>query len=737
MKKMLLFFCTIVCCATTHAQLTIYQNLDQSGTSATCVVSTIYKGSAIPGGLNNSIKSISLQQGYMATLAANEDGTGESFNYIAVVSDVTVNLAYALQDRISFIRVLPYNNPNKRGVCNTTDSIPRILNGSWFYDWGNGDVSNPPTREYVLMTWGQNATSDANLNTWVNRAGVTTLLSFNEPDNTSQSNITVTNAITPYKRGLKAGFRTGSPACKEENYDNWLLDFTNQLKVDTTRVDFIAIHWYDWGNWSSTMNATPNANDVLNRFKAYINNVWNLYKKPIWITEFNANVNRGATVQSQFMALALPYLDSDPRVERYSYFFETNFPPLSGGNSGTITALGQQYANHVSVPSLTANIVDTRSAYPQIISWNASSLTGGGITTSNFTPNSISSDLTAVAGFTRGSGLTTSAGANLAGYWGSNSFSTATTPSTGISSNKFLIFKLQSTNNKTVSYKTIDSFKIRIAADGPIKYQLDYQLNNGTFTSIATLTGPTRTAANFELTPVNLENISGLQNVPSSTVVTFRLTPYDASGTGVFYIGDGTPNQGADFNITGSFATASPLPVTLVNFKSQLFGDKVKLNWETKAELNFSHFILERATNPNDFKAIATIRSNGIAAGSQYQFDDFPATTEPVYYYRLKLVDNDGQFKYSNMLIERFDGKQLFAVYPTLVSGNYVNVMFEKTSGKAEIKVIGMDGKILHAQKLQTVSGIETVDVSQLKAGMYVLVLHDANGTKQAKFMKQ
>jgi len=734
MKKLLLSLAAMVCWVMVQAQLTIYQNLDQTGTSATVPVNTIYVGSSIPGGLNNSIRSITLQQGFMATLAANEDGTGESFNYIAVVSDVTVNLAFALQNKVSFIRVLPYNNPQKRGVCNTTDSIPRALNGSWFYDWGNLDVSNPPTREYVLMTWGKNATLQSNLNTWVNRSGVTTLLSFNEPDNTSQSNMTVDTGIVAYKRGMRSGFRTGSPACKEENYDNWLLDFHNRVTLDSTRVDFIAIHWYDWGNWSSTMNANPNANDVLNRFKAYINNVWNLYKKPIWITEFNANVNRGATVQSQFMALALPYLDSDPRIERYAYFFETNFPPTT---SGGLTALGQQYANYTSVPSLTANIVDTRSAYPPIVSWNASSLTGGGITTSNFTPNFISSNLTAVSGFTRGSGLTTSSGANLAGYWGSNSFSTATTPTTGISSNKFLTFQLQSTNGQAVSYKSIDSFKIRIAADGPIKYQLDYQLNNGAFSPIATITGPTRTAANFDLTPINLESIAGLQNVPPTTTVTFRLTPYDATGTGVFYIGDGTTDHGADFSITGTFTPFNPLPVKLTQFTSKRNNNKVTLSWTTQQEINFSHFELERSTDAVNFATITTVNAKGNANGSNYGYDDFPNQQRSKYYYRLKLVDKDGSFTYSNVLTEIFNSKNTFTVHPTLVNHEPVKIQLSKPSENATIRLVNLSGQQLRSWDLNNGVTFHTIQIADLSAGTYLLQFIDASGMETTKIVKQ
>lgn len=733
MKKWLLVLTIFGIVKSTSAQLTIYSNLDQSGNSATCVINTIYVGNAIPGGLNNSIKSITLQQGFMATLAANEDGTGESFNYVAAVSNVTVNLAFALQNRVSFIRVLPFNIPRKRGVCNVTDSIPRALNGSWFYDWGNADVSNLPTREYVLMTWGKNATLQHNLNTWINRSGVTTLLSFNEPDNSTQSNMTVDTGIVAYKRGMRSGFRTGSPACKEENYDNWLLDFHNRVTLDSTRVDFIAIHWYDWGNWSSTNNANPNANDVLNRFKAYINNVWNLYKKPIWITEFNANVNRGATVQSQFMALALPYLDSDPRIERYAYFFETNFPPTS---SGGLTSLGQQYANHTSVPSITTNIVDSRSAYPPIVSWNASNLTSGGQSIANFLPTFLETDLTVVNGITRGSGLTMASGATLNGYWGANSFST-TTAANGISTNKFLTFRLQSTNGKSVSYKTIDSLKIRIAADGPIRYQLDYQINNGSFASIATITGPSRTAGNYKLDPINISNISALQNVPSTSTVTFRLTPFDATGTGVFYIGDGTPNTGADLSITGVHAPSSIVPVTLNSFKSQQVNQAVKLSWETKSEINFSHFIIERGTSSTNFESIAKVESRGNERVSNYTFTDILLNIKPQYFYRLKMVDKDGTFNYSNVVVENFRNTKSFSIYPTLVNNNQLNIQFNEPISKGELKLIDMNGKLIQSIQLKSDNTNYTLNVNYLQSGTYLLQLQTAKGIQTSKFIKK
>ncbi len=550
MKKIIFYILFLISVHCTNAQLIIYQNLNQSGTNATCAINTVFKGATIPGGLNNGIKSIELSQGFQAVLAVNEDGTGESFCYRATISNVIVNLALPLQDKVSFIRVLPLTSVNKKGACAQNDINPALLNVPWFYDWGVNDNS-VVGREYTLMAWDENwADTEAKIDGYVAKPGITSLLTFNEPDHIPQANITWYNAVSLYKKLMRTGYRMGSPATAEGEYRLWLLKFMNKAKQDTLRVDYVAIHWYDWGNWISTQNANPDVNGVFNRFKSYVNAAYNLHKKPIWITEFNCNVNRPTAVHQAFMALALPWLETNPQVERYSYFFEDHSPESTGG---VLTPLGQFYKDHVSTPAITTNIVDTRSPYSEIVAWNTSSITNGGQSVTNFMPTTIAPNLTAVTGLTRGTGTTLSAGSISNGFWGANSFST-TTAAAGITANKVLTFQLQSTNGKTVSYTSIDSFKIRIAADGPIAYQVDYQINSGSFMTAGVLTGPTAAVGNYSLNGIDLSGIAALQNVPPTTIVTFRITPYDASGTGVFYFGAGTTDLKSDLSITGKLS---------------------------------------------------------------------------------------------------------------------------------------------------------------------------------------
>ncbi|MES2773861.1 MAG: glycosyl hydrolase [Bacteroidota bacterium] len=357
MKSMLLIL-TMGLSTQLFSQLVIYSDGAQSGTSATCSVSTIYKTAGIPGGMNDAVSSIQLQQGYMATLAENEDGSGAAYTFIAAISNVSVNLNALLNNKVSFIRVLPLRNTLKKGAGLQNNTHIDQLDVSWFYDWGPNDVSLP-NREYALMAWGKQAASNpANITTYINKPDVTHLLSFNEPDNTDQSNIPVDTAVKYHKNLAETGLRLGSPAPTESQAFVWLTNFMAGTRQAQIKVDYMAVHWYDWGSYLSTLNTAPSPNDVFNRFKSYINYVYAVYGKPIWITEFNANRNTTSATHEAFIALALPWLESQPFVERYAYFFPPSLPPVDG--SGTITPIGIAYRDFAaSTPAIAKNYDNT------------------------------------------------------------------------------------------------------------------------------------------------------------------------------------------------------------------------------------------------------------------------------------------------------------------------------------------------------------------------------------------
>lgn len=343
-----------------YAALTIYAGVNQNGNSTAIHEDEIYSGSGIPDGMNDQTASFILKRGYMATFAVAANGTSKSKVYIASTSDLVINeLPAALQNNVSFIRVVPWNWVVKKG----TGGFRPEVNAGWFYQWNNTNNSRP-NYEYVPMAWGAGGASPAALNSVINKDNVNHLLGFNESDNCNDQSGQFNNLCKPevavgyYENLMKTGMRLGTPAPRENGPTTWLLEFAQLAKSRDVRFDFVAVHWYDWGsNPANTPNADPQA--IFNRFKNYLENVHRIYGLPIWITEFNANPNRTNSIQAEFLKLALPYLESLDYVERYAYFepmASNSSNPVEPANltdgNGNLTNIGEIYRNHPSTPSI-------------------------------------------------------------------------------------------------------------------------------------------------------------------------------------------------------------------------------------------------------------------------------------------------------------------------------------------------------------------------------------------------
>jgi hypothetical protein len=293
----------------------------------------------------------------MATFAENQDGTGKSKVFIASEKDIVINeLSEYLNNKISFIRVIPWNWVTKKGTAGDVQS----MNNNWFYKWSNNGNSDI-TREYTPMAWGKGAADDLNdIEIVKQKYKSTHLLAFNEPDNCDDQSgqfgnmCVVDTSLVYYRNLLKSGLRMVSPATRQGEIFSWLNEFNNKAENQEIRIDVIAVHWYDW---NSNPQNSPNANpqDIYNRFVNYLEDVHSLYGLPIWITEFNANKFRNEWVHRQFLQLALPYLEETEYIERYSFF-----PPVTDqadffDENNNYSQIGEFYSNFNSTKSIAVN----------------------------------------------------------------------------------------------------------------------------------------------------------------------------------------------------------------------------------------------------------------------------------------------------------------------------------------------------------------------------------------------
>jgi len=206
---------------------------------------------------------------------------------------------------------------------------------------------------------------------------------------------------------------------------------------------------------------------------------------------------------------------------------------------------------------------------------------------------------------------------------------------------------------------------------------------------------------------------------------------------------DGYAND--TFNGLGQYE--GNLPVELASFSGRVIGRSVILNWETATELNNYGFDVERCALSAERQAwdkIGFVNGNGNSnSPKDYSFvDDFagkPTYRTGRYSYRLKQIDNDGQFEYSKTIeVDMNDVKKYE------LSQNYPNPFNPTTTIRfnlPEADNVKLTLFNILGQELRTLvnefkeSGVHTInfDASDLNSGMYIYKIESGSFTQTRK----
>lgn len=178
----------------------------------------------------------------------------------------------------------------------------------------------------------------------------------------------------------------------------------------------------------------------------------------------------------------------------------------------------------------------------------------------------------------------------------------------------------------------------------------------------------------------------------------------------------------------------TPLPVELVYFKAGSRGAAVDLSWRTASEDQNSHFVVERSSDGRAFEAIGMVAGNGTTSlATNYEFTDM-VPLGGLSYYRLKQVDEDESYTYSNVAAVRRAEEPGVKVYPTITTSDLTIVSGAGIKQYFVLDVMGrklLDQTLLQEQRF-------TVTVDKLNPGTYVLVLLDTQGKRHiSRFVKR
>ena len=184
------------------------------------------------------------------------------------------------------------------------------------------------------------------------------------------------------------------------------------------------------------------------------------------------------------------------------------------------------------------------------------------------------------------------------------------------------------------------------------------------------------------------------------------------------------------------------LPLTLIHFKGKKQAAGILLDWATASEIQVNRFEIERSNDGSLYEKIGTIQAAGNSnTNKYYSFTDLlPFNTDN--YYRLKMVDDDGKYSYSNVVV--FKGGQLTNMLVDKIKPNpfrdVINIELAlQQPQQLTIQLVDMTGRVELSSNYAGKAGVNKIvlnNLGNLSAGVYFIKIITADTLEQQKLLK-
>ena len=201
----------------------------------------------------------------------------------------------------------------------------------------------------------------------------------------------------------------------------------------------------------------------------------------------------------------------------------------------------------------------------------------------------------------------------------------------------------------------------------------------------------------------------------------------------------------ATYTIPVTSTTQVVLPVNIVSFTGNINNKLVQLNWQTSQENNSSYFEVQRSSNGSNFEPISTVTAKGnIGTISTYQDkDDLFFYTGKVVYYRLKMVDTDGKYKFSKVLViipNTASTVNTLKAWPLPFTAQLTAGYSSELSGEIKVNLTNMNGSRVASSSATVQKGYNSISINQaqtIPSGTYLLTITSNGKTESIKVVKQ
>jgi len=184
----------------------------------------------------------------------------------------------------------------------------------------------------------------------------------------------------------------------------------------------------------------------------------------------------------------------------------------------------------------------------------------------------------------------------------------------------------------------------------------------------------------------------------------------------------GISSLGVDLALARLVNTDVALPVTLSTFTATRQSNSVVLNWQTVNEQDAETFVVERSSDGIRFNSIGSVQAshNSQTTHNYSLLDGQPLSS--VNFYRLRIVNTNGSFNYSEIVVVRFNSKSVLQAFPNPVRG-ILHLQVNSTAGNSELVISDVSGRIVNRMQIRSTgnSMSASIDMSKYQNGIYFI----------------
>ena len=220
--------------------------------------------------------------------------------------------------------------------------------------------------------------------------------------------------------------------------------------------------------------------------------------------------------------------------------------------------------------------------------------------------------------------------------------------------------------------------------------------------------------------------------------VAFRFIASHLNATNAF-----RSNEAIGFTIAGGNVGQAPvtattwatynngtMPANLTYFSGDFKNGNANLGWQSTTEVNFSQYEVEQSANASNWDKIATVPAKG--NNSIYTAS---AVMSQNTWYRLKMVDKDGSFAYSNAVLLKTATKKSIELLSNPIK-DVVRVSINNSTSNYTVEIFTVDGKRVAVKNYQHSGGVSTLTINAPNAkGLYYIKFTNASTIETLKFM--